>query len=249
MVRTPPRAACRVKRFAIRAALPHVKARGGTRGRAGIPQCATSVLKIDPVSQEVSTLGELPAGGWKWHGGVVGQDGCIYGVPANADSVLVVDPHRQRTFTIPFEYTCHHRHDRKYKYLGGVLGPDGCIYCIPSDADRVLRIDPSTQTATEVGESLAGRVSHNCNKWQNGFLGNDGKVYAIPLKADKVLCVDLETESVSVIGGGLHGFEKWEGGVIGLDGALYCIPLKSKHVLRIAPEGGAHESMTGVEVA
>ena len=72
-------------------------------------------------------MGALDGGGWKWHGGVVGGDGCIYGIPAHADTVLKIDPHRGELVQIPFEYTCHHRNDRKYKYLGGVLGPDGCI--------------------------------------------------------------------------------------------------------------------------
>ena len=53
----------------------------------GIPQCADSVLRIDPATQSVTTIGTLPPGGHKWHGGVVGRDGCIYGIPANADSV------------------------------------------------------------------------------------------------------------------------------------------------------------------
>jgi hypothetical protein len=31
------------------------------------------------MTQEVTMLGELDGGGWKWHGGVTGRDGCIYG--------------------------------------------------------------------------------------------------------------------------------------------------------------------------
>ena len=141
----------------------------------GIPQCAVSVIKIDPKKQQVSTIGTLPGGGWKWHGGVTGPDGCIYGIPANADTVLKIDPMTQEVMTLPFRYTCHHRDDGKYKYLGGVLGPDGRIYCIPSDADRVLRIDPATNECVEIGETLEGRVDLKCNKWQNGFLARDGQ--------------------------------------------------------------------------
>ena len=99
-------------------------------------------------------LGNLPGGGWKWHGGVTGRDGCIYGIPANADTVLKINPFTQAISEIPFTYRCHHRDDRKYKYLGGVLGPDGRIYCIPSDADYVLRIDPYTHTAIEIGPEI-----------------------------------------------------------------------------------------------
>lgn len=86
------------------------------------------MLKIDPFNQTTTMMGKLEPGGWKWHGGVVGPDGCIYGIPANADTVLRIDPFAQEISLIPFKYSCHHRDDRKYKYLGGVLGPDGRIY-------------------------------------------------------------------------------------------------------------------------
>ena len=42
-------------------------------------------------SQEVLTFGELPDGDWKWHGGVLAGDGCIYAFPAHAETVLKID--------------------------------------------------------------------------------------------------------------------------------------------------------------
>eukprot|EP00966_Prymnesium_polylepis_P213098 4935578-Prymnesium_polylepis.1 len=166
----------------------------------------------------------------------------LAGIPANADSVLKIDPFAQEVSTIPFAYSCHHRADRKYKYLGGVLGPDGRIYCVPSDADYVLRIDPETCSATEIGPEIGTRathchISHNCNKWQNGFLAPDGLIYAIPLKASAVLRIDPLRDTVDVVGGPFIGFEKWEGGVLSRLGAMYCMPLNSKKILKINPKG------------
>lgn len=113
---------------------------------SGVPQNASSVLRIDPLSLRVSTLGSLPEGGWKWHGGVVGADGAIYSLPAHACRVLRIDPSDQTVRQIGGELRSgRHRPDGKYKYLGGVLAKDGCIYGIPSDADHVLRIDPTNQ--------------------------------------------------------------------------------------------------------
>ena len=63
------------------------------------------MLKIDPKQQQVSTIGTLPGGGWKWHGGVTGPDGCIYGIPANADTVLKIDPMAQRVLALPLRHT------------------------------------------------------------------------------------------------------------------------------------------------
>ena len=36
----------------------------------------------------VRHIGQLPAGGLEWDGGVLGGDGLIYGIPCNAASVL-----------------------------------------------------------------------------------------------------------------------------------------------------------------
>ena len=41
---------------------------------------------------QVSTIGDLEEGDWKWHGGSLGVDGAIYGIPAHADSVLKIQP-------------------------------------------------------------------------------------------------------------------------------------------------------------
>jgi hypothetical protein len=219
---------------------------GGTVGSDncvyGVPLCAPSVIKIDPARQQVTTIGDLPAGGHKWHGAVASADGTsIIGIPSNADTVLRIDVDSQELSQLPFEYSCAHRADRKYKYLGGVLGPDDNVYAIPSDADRVLRINPRSGECTEIGESLLGRVGRDHNKYQNGFLADDGRIYAIPLKADRVLCIDPQTEEVSTIGDEeLVGFEKWEGGVLAENGAMYCMPLNAKHVLKIEAAQGSN---------
>lgn len=45
--------------------------------------------------QAVTTIGgDLPEmqGDWLWHGGNLGDDGCIYGVPCNAERILKINP-------------------------------------------------------------------------------------------------------------------------------------------------------------
>lgn len=56
-----------------------------------MPCHADSVLKIDPVTQEVTTFGGPWPGDWKWHGGVLAGDGCIYAIPQKAEQVLKID--------------------------------------------------------------------------------------------------------------------------------------------------------------
>ena len=45
----------------------------------GVPSNADSVLKIIPSTGECQVIGGPFRGAWKWHGGVIGEDGNIYG--------------------------------------------------------------------------------------------------------------------------------------------------------------------------
>jgi len=223
----------------------------------GIPACARSVLKIetqgasDGVSEQgdasaessstqepaVSCIGELDEGGWKWHGGVVCDDGTVLGAPSNAHEVLQIKGDSVTTVGSRLKGG-QHRDDDKYKFLGAVVGKDGCCYCIPSDADFVLKIDPKNGTVANFGHSLAYLAkgqSRGQNKWQGGALLGDGKIYCIPLKAEVVLRIDTDRGCVETLSHPARGLNLWEGGVVADDGALYCMPLKCPQVLRIAP--------------
>ncbi|HOJ96851.1 MAG TPA: hypothetical protein PK024_08470, partial [Methanospirillum sp.] len=46
-------------------------------------------LKIDPLNDSVSTFGSL-TGNWKWVGGVLASNGCIYGIPFESTSILKI---------------------------------------------------------------------------------------------------------------------------------------------------------------
>jgi isopenicillin N synthase-like dioxygenase len=135
-------------------------------GIYGINQNAKGVLRIDPTLQQVTSHGDFQEGGHKWHGGVLGPDGCIYGIPAHADSVLKVVPGLEpklETIGGPLR-TGSHRNDGKYKYLGGAVGRDGNIYFFPSDADYVLQVNPVTNLVREVGPCLKDLEPINNNK-------------------------------------------------------------------------------------
>ena len=52
------------------------------------------VLRIDPASGGVSLVGPATPGDDKWQGGVLGDDGAIYGIPERCRRVLkIVPPH------------------------------------------------------------------------------------------------------------------------------------------------------------
>ena len=234
----------------------------------GSPQNADSVLEIIPghtpeMPDQVRVLGkDIPylktPGGWKWHGGMYcPKDGCIYGIPNHADTVIRICPPPKgcdvNTSAVVTLLDCPeipmaHRGDGKYKYLGSVLGADGNLYCVPGDADRTLVINPVNKSETAM-HLVGPNYSHlgKCqNKWQNGYCGRDGQVYTIPLKGESILQIDSRPQSNSntsfdatqtllmPTNGTMVGNNKWESGVITDDGsAIYCMPLVCKRVLKI----------------
>lgn len=129
------------------------------------------MLKINPKTQEVTILGTLPEGLWKWHGGLASSDGSkIIGFPNNADSVLVIAVIKQKVYTVgdgSILRSGYHRvpQDGRYKYLGGSLNSNGKLaYLFPCDAEYVLRFDMETDEMKLVGPHLTEGV----NKVQNG---------------------------------------------------------------------------------
>mmetsp|Transcript_25075 Transcript_25075/g.37500 ORF Transcript_25075/g.37500 Transcript_25075/m.37500 type:complete len:560 (-) Transcript_25075:210-1889(-) len=222
----------------------------------GMPYTATGVLRIDPKTDTVQVLSNFPAGGYKWHGGLLARStGVIYAFPAHSNEVLCVDTNIRskdgdktsdtddhddeswRVSTIPI-----HRHendtdpdDLQYKWLGGSVGADGCIYGMPSDATTILRIDPIKNQATTFGS-----VSKTINKWQGGVLSNvDNCVYAVPADMDCVLKIDTDPNtplSIDLIGEGFQEIDdKWQGGFVASDNKIYAIPENINNVMVITP--------------
>ncbi len=224
----------------------------------GIAHNSTGVLKINPMTQEVSVLAEgtLPEGRWKWHGGLASLDRKkIIGFPNNADSILVVDVMKSRVYKVGDNAVLRsgsHRipQDGRYKYLGGALTADGrYAYLFPCDAEYVLRMDMLTDELKLVGPHL----TEGENKFQNGFVAEDGCIYGIPQRSSGVLRIvppgvkrwdrngnllPDDEEHVDVIYCGddmVSCKDKFEGGVLGKDGSIYCIPLRAKAFLKVIP--------------
>jgi hypothetical protein len=198
----------------------------------GIPSNADAVLRVDPVTREVTTFGaeDIPPGRNKWYGGIRGPDGCVYGVPYTANHVLKIDPKKQSVemlgdfSDVPGGWRWH----------GGVRSGD-FIYAFPSHAPRVLKIDCLAGRAYEIGPSFEGRY-----KWGGGAVDLDGNVYGMPSDTDGVLRIRVATDEVDVIGRGkLPAIKnKWQGGVLSPCGAIFAIPADASSVLKIEPSTG-----------
>ncbi|KAL7566733.1 hypothetical protein ACA910_017785 [Epithemia clementina (nom. ined.)] len=212
-----------------------------------IPQSATHVLKIDPVTSTCSLIGPSFPGRWKWYGGLLGKtDGAIYGVPQNAGHVLRIHPNDGVTLHGSFG-------DGGHKWHGASTAPDGTIVCVPSNADSVLCVQPPTVKQGEKPEPLlyelgdssvikTGRHRRDKKyKFLGGMAGSDGKVYIFPSGAEHVLQVDTQQKQIQNVGPNIYEQKleemcqnKWQNGILShFDKSVYGIPLASNSLLQI----------------
>ena len=63
-----------------------------------IPLKAESVLRVDPITRAVDTIGGPLLGLHQWEGGVLGRDGALYCMPLRSDQVLVIAPPKTSEF-------------------------------------------------------------------------------------------------------------------------------------------------------
>jgi hypothetical protein len=157
----------------------------------GAPSRSGQVLVIDPVagtatdggmtatpgsSLDVTTIG-------KWEGGVLGQDGRIYCVPFDAESILIIDPRANTfdttTFIVPSA--------NLLKMIGGVLAPDGKIYMVPWDRSTVVVID--TTVSPPVRSDITYSGPSQSGKWAGGVLAPNGMIYTVPTQATSVMII------------------------------------------------------------
>ncbi|CAB9499928.1 expressed unknown protein [Seminavis robusta] len=215
----------------------------------GIPHNAAHVLRILN-ADHITTHGDLGTQGHKWHGAAAAANGIIVSVPANADTVLCIQPGDTPTLfqlgSSDVLQTGRHRTDHKYKYLGALAGPDGHVYCFPSGSEHVLQINTQTQTVQTVGPNLYDtHMERICqNKWQNGVMCHpDQSVYGIPLSGESVLRIDCSSHDACnnrvttwKLPRPFRLMSKYEGGVVDpKTGIMYTVPNNHKAVLRIIP--------------
>jgi hypothetical protein len=119
----------------------------------GFPAHADAVLKIQPETGEVTTIGDCHLEGfqYKWCEGSLGNTGGhpseLYCIAQSASTVKLIVVPRPTLISLR---------------LGGAIDPvSQCVYCIPSNANCVLNIDPRTDTVT-----MFGSLSNLKNKWQ-----------------------------------------------------------------------------------
>lgn len=177
------------------------------------------------------------------------RDGCIYGIPSHAGSIVCLYPTKNgyQVKTVPLPPSVA---GGKFKWLRGIL-TNGYLYGIPAWATCVLQVDIDALWGRRQGSKEIVRLLPLTESYQSGetwqwhgaaLNANTTAIYCIPSNAKEVLKVSLETFTTSFIeinvpdqytDFSLDLTNKWYGGILGHDNAVYGIPYRTGSVLRI----------------
>ena len=174
---------------------------------------------------------------FKWNGGALASDGCVYAAPFEADRILRIDPAGGGTTELVGPKLELPEPASRYKYSGGVALDGGDSVCfVPSGAHRVLRFHVPTGTTGFVGADYS-EISGS--RWSGGAVGSDGCLYCAPANASRILrwdpSSDGDTTATTTLVGEDLGDEKWKyaGAVASGDGSeIYLIPSRARCLVR-----------------
>lgn len=178
-----------------------------------------------------------------YFGCCLGVNGKIYGIPGNANNVLVLNPNDESYY---FLTSSDISAAIGSKWAGGVLAPNGIIYCMPSIETFFLMINTNNDTISKLtnGPTLAltSGVSFG-NKYIGGALAPNGKIYAMPYSNTGantgiyVLEIDPSNNSyIDLSGSGtfsISGTRNYVGATCGFDGNIYSTLELGTQVLKI----------------
>jgi len=191
----------------------------------GIPLSATHVLKIDPATDTVTTIGPELTGVSKYQAAVLASNGMIYAPPRyDTNAILKIDPATD-TVTTFGEFLGTN------KWFSLVEGANGKLYAAPYDYGEVLEIDPATDTATTFGSGVAAGSGYS----RTLQAAANGNLYAFPYANDKVLKIDPVARTTTKIGNSSGSSYACIASVTTPDGVMYGLPYNMSSMMRVDP--------------
>ena len=182
---------------------------GGTVGVDGaiygVPAHADTVLKITPgdpptmveIGSNLRTGKHRTDGKYKFLGGVLGKDGCVYFIPSDSDHVLQIDCETDEVREVG--ESLENERIVQNKWQNGFVGDDGTIWGIPLKGETVLTVKPpAVKGQGEVVVKTVGGPFRGLNKWEGGVMSADGRMYCMPLNHKRVLSIDPFAAGVGV---------------------------------------------------
>ena len=143
---------------------------------SGKPQIR--LLSVTDIDKLISPFDGKKHCVYKFGGGVMGSNDCVYFFPSDSSRVLEVNLNDESARMIGPDFVGLN------KWQNGFRAKDGSCYAIPCNASRVLKIDRKGQVSL-VGEDLSDKKE----KWEGGVVGPNGNLYCMPQQADSILVI------------------------------------------------------------
>jgi hypothetical protein len=121
----------------------------------------------------VTSIGSLSG---SWFGGVLAQNGKIYGIPNNSLSILEIDT------SVGIATTLSNVGVALSSCAGGVLSKGGKIYCIPRNGGAIGVINIATQSFSASSMSLPTGATYN-----GATLAPSGIIYVSPYTSGSLI--------------------------------------------------------------
>lgn len=168
---------------------------------------------------------------YKWVGGIMGEDGCIYGIPNGSDKVIKIDP---KTEQIEFFGELS---NKGFKYTGGCFYKDK-IYGFPRKSNNLLEIDTKNKSVKEINLNMHYNDQNDFiddHHYSGTLCGN--VVYLAPRIAHYILAINLDTYNTCKIGENIIPKDyRYCGGILHSNGLIYFFPEKNAQVMVLDPE-------------
>lgn len=179
--------------------------------------------------KNVKEIGDFRIG-YKWVGGILGEDGCIYGIPNGASKVLKIDPNTEQ---IEFFGELP---NKEFKYTGGCVYKDK-IYGFPRKSNNLLEIDTKSKVVKEICLNINdGENNYTDDHHYSGTLC-ENIVYLAPGMSKYILAINLDTFTTYKIGEDIipEDYRYW-GAILHSNGLIYFFPDKNAQVMVLNPK-------------
>ena len=136
-----------------------------------VPTQKVTVEVAREYGEGISKFGGVWPGAHKYLGGAADDhDGCIYGIPSHARSLICLYPTKDQGYKVRIESLPEKIAHVKFKWLRGIIA-HGYLYGIPAWADCVLEVDIDAmwgrrEAKGEIINLIPLPVGHEHGKWQ-----------------------------------------------------------------------------------
>ena len=230
---------------------------GGCQGADGklyfTPYDADRILVVDPsVENPASRISyiNLPlgasAGGGKWRGAALANDGRIFCAPYNSTSVLIIDPAAKTSAVVG---GLSWLSTGAGKFCDVVVGADKNLYFMPARSPYIVGIDPAATTTTALSivpstplDTKTGDHA-TADRWAGACAAPNGRLYTAPSAFAELLEYDIRTGVLERLGGSRDYFAsgtvdsaRWQAIIPGRNGNVYAFPSWWNSILLIETE-------------